>query len=165
MLKETIELEKLRQRVAVVDWERLDVSDLIERERPNGKEKKSAEAKLARLNEETRNLMSELHELVAKSPKEALTEWVNWHKGVLDEIIKNEPEQSANTRIAMARFVLGEWKKVLKGEQDFVRINKYFLKDYVAKAEEAFPMDKAAKIEKDIKPEETEKKSSWKFWK
>ena len=109
--------------------------------------------------------MAELHALIASSPKEAIVEWVNWHKSVLEEIIKNEPAGTANTRLGMAKFVLEGWEKLLKGEQEYVSINKYFLKDYVAKAEETFLQDMVAlRKEIEMKAKETKKKSSWKFW-
>jgi hypothetical protein len=156
MLKETIELEKLRQRIAVLDWEAIDLAEQIEREKPSGKKMKTAEERRSQVGAEFKKLTAELTGMIAKGPREALEEWVNWHKSELDEIIKSESEDSANTRLGMARFALAEWEKVLTGEHVFVRINKYFLKEYVAKAEQIFP--------KDTKPEEPAKKSSWKFW-
>lgn len=163
MLKETIELEKLRQRIAALDWEAIELAEQLEREKPSGKKMKSAEERRSQLGAEIKKLMAELRELIAKGPREAVEEWVNWHKAELDEIIRSEAEDSANTRLGMARFVLAGWEKVLTGEQDFVRINKYFLKEYVAKAEQTFPKDEVT-TQKNAKPEEPAKKSSWKFW-
>jgi len=157
MRKETIELEKLPQRIAILDWEATDLAEQLEREKPSGKKLKSAEERKAQLGAEIKKLMAELHDLIAKGPREAVEEWVNWHKAELDEIIRSEPDDGANTRLGMARFVLAGWDKVLKGEQDFVRINKYFLKEYVAKAEQTFPKDEVA-------TQKEAKKSSWKFW-
>jgi hypothetical protein len=51
----------------------------------------------------------------------------------------------------------------LKGEQDYLRINKYFLKDYVEKIKQTYPMDELSVLE-GANPEEPAKKSSWKFW-
>ncbi len=165
MRKETIELEKLRQRIAAFDWEAIDLASKLGGERPSEKEKKLVEQSIAPLNEEIKKLLVDLHELIVNSPKEAVVEWGNWHKGVLEEIIKNEPAGTANTRLGMAKFVLEGWKKLLKGEQEYVSINKYFLKDYVAKAEETFPQDMVAlRKEIEMKAKETKKKSSWKFW-
>ena len=165
MRKETIQLEKLRQRIAAFDWEANDLAFKIGGERPSEKGKKLVEQSIAPLQEETRRLLAELHDLIASSPKEAIVEWVNWHKSVLEEIIKNEPAGTANTRLGMAKFVLEGWEKLLKGEQEYVSINKYFLKDYVAKAEETFPQDMVAlRKEIEMKAKETKKKSSWKFW-
>jgi hypothetical protein len=163
MRKETIELETLRQRIAAFDWEAIDLAEQLERGLPGGKQTKAAEERRSRLGAEVRKLTAELHELIAQSPKEAIEEWVDWHKGVLEEIIQSEPEGTANTRLGMARFVLGGWEKLLKGGQDYVRINKYFLKDYVEKIQQTFPMDELP-ILKDADPEEPAQKSSWKFW-
>lgn len=157
MRKETIELEKLRQRIAILDWEATNLAEQLEREKPSGKKLKSAEERKVQLGAEIKKLMAELHELIAKGPREAVEEWVNWHKAELDEIIRSEPDDGANTRLGMARFVLAGWDKVLKGEQDFVRINKYFLKEYVANAEQTFPKD-------EVTAQKETKKSSWKFW-
>jgi hypothetical protein len=157
MLKETIELEKLRQRIAMLDWEAIDLAEQLKREKPSGKKLKSVEERRSQLAAEFKKLTTELTEMIAKGPREAVEEWVNWHKNELDEIIKSEPEDSSNTRLGMARFVLAGWEKVLTGEQVFIRINKYFLKEYIAKAEQTFPKDEVI-AQKEVK------KSSWKFW-
>lgn len=147
MLEETIQLERLRQSIEAAENEAGNMSDYLDRGRPNDQEQKSAQARIARMNEEAKKLKTELHELIGKTPREGLEEWVNWHKGVLQGILlENETDTKTKTRIHVARTTLEEWDKVLRGEQEYVGINWYFLKDYKDRAAREF------------------KKSSWKFW-
>jgi hypothetical protein len=59
----------------------------------------------------------------------------------------------AVTRRNVAKSTLQEWEKVRTGEQDYVRINWHFLKDY---------KESARKLGKNFKSDD---KSWWQFWK
>jgi hypothetical protein len=139
MLRETIALESLRQRIEQAEYEAGDLSDYIDRGKPNAGELKKAQETVAKRMSEAKALKTELHELIANSPKEAVEEWANWHRGVLQAILQESPAgATVATRISLARSTLEKWDKVLRGEQEYVGINWYFLKDYKEKAEKEF---------------------------
>jgi len=131
MREEATQLEVLRQRIEAAEYEAGNLSDYIDRGRPNDKELKSAHERIGQMNQEAASLKAQLREMIANSPKEAVEEWVNWHKNVLEEILKENPSDSnGKTRLHVANQTLAEWDKVLQGEQEHVNINWYFLKDY-----------------------------------
>lgn len=139
MLKETIALEMLRQKIGNAEFTAGDRSDYIDYGRPNASELKAAQETIARKMSEAAELKKELHTLIEQTPKNALEEWVNWHKNVLQEILREEPtDTNGKTRIFTARNTLTEWDKVLTREQDYVGINWHYLKDYKEKAEKQF---------------------------
>ena len=139
MLKETIALEMLRQKIGDAEFTAGDRSDYIDYGRPNASELKAAQETIARKMSEAAELKKELHMLIEQTPKDALEEWVNWHKNVLQEILREEStDTNGKTRIFTARNTLTEWDKVLTREQDYVGINWYYLKDYKEKAEKQF---------------------------
>jgi hypothetical protein len=147
MLKETIALETLRQKIGNAEFTAGDRSDYIDYGKPNASELKTAQEIIAKKMSEAAELKKELHALIEQTPKEALEEWVNWHKNVLQEILRETPTDThGKTRVFTARNTLAEWNKVLTREQDYVGINWHFLKDYKAKAEKEF------------------KNNWWKFW-
>lgn len=139
MLRETIALEALRQRIEQAEYDAGDLSDYIDRGKPNASELKKTRATIAKRMSEAKALKAELRETIAGSPKEAVEEWVNWHKGVLQAILQETPTgATVATRISLAKSTLENWEKVLRGEQEYVGINWYFLKDYKEKAEKEF---------------------------
>lgn len=139
MLKETIELERLRQQIENAEFAAGDSSDYIDYGKPNASQLKAAQETIAKKMSEAAELKKELHMLIEQTPREAVEEWVNWHKTILQEILK-EPATNTNarTRAFTARNTLAEWDKVLTREQDYVGINWYYLKDYKAKAQKEF---------------------------
>ena len=139
MLKETVELELLRQKIEKAEYDAGSTSDYIDRGRPDASQLKAANETIKKNMIEAKTLKAELHELIAKSPKEAIEEWVGWHKNVLQEILV-EPETNAHSKTGAftARKTLAEWEKALRKEQDYVSINWHFLKDYKARAEKEF---------------------------
>lgn len=148
MLKEAIALEELRQRIEKAEFDAGDSSDFIDYGRPDEKQLKAAKEFIAKRMSEAAALKAELHVLIEQSPKEAMEEWVNWHKNVLQEILLEPVTNShGKTRAFTARNTLAEWEKVLTREQEYVGINWHFLKDYKAKASKEFNSD------------------WWKFWK
>ena len=74
-------------------------------------------------------------------------------------------DRNATTRRFVAKNTLAEWEKVRAGEQDFVRINWHFLKDYregVRKIDNKAIVDSGSKMKE--KPT-SDAKSWWQFWK
>jgi len=135
MLKETITLEQLRQKIEKAEYEAGDASDFIDRGKPSASQLKSSQELIARKNAEAKQLKAELHELLNKCSSESIQEWVDWHKNILQPILQ---EQKDKTRILVAKQTIEAWDKVLRREQDYVGINWYYLKDYKQQAEKAF---------------------------
>jgi hypothetical protein len=58
-------------------------------------------------------------------------EWVNYHIAMLQKIVdEKSTEKNAAVRRNVAKGTIQEWEKVRAGEQEYVNINWYFLKDY-----------------------------------
>jgi len=142
MLKETFALEAMRQRIENAEFAAGDSSDFIDYGKPDKKQLKAAQETIAQKMKEAADLKAELHTLIEQTPKEAVVEWVNWHKAVLQNILV-EPETNTHTktRAFTARNTLAEWDKVLRREQDYVGINWHYLKDYKAKAKKEFKIN------------------------
>ena len=131
MLEETKRLEELRQKIETFENESGNLSDYLDRGKPNPSEQKAAMERMKHLDEEAKKLKTQLKSLIMNSPREALEEWVNFHAAILNRIIA-EPVKDANsrTRVFVAKQTLENWEKVRSGELDYVGINWYFLKDY-----------------------------------
>lgn len=162
MREETFQLEILRQRIEAAENESGNMSDYLDRGRPTGKEAKSAQERMEQMTAQANTLKVELRDLIAGSPREAVEEWVNWHKSVLEDILKQPPTgPNGKTRQHVARTTLAEWEEVLQGRREHVNINWYFLKDYQEKAQKTFKGGKFGAVPAQNK---STKKSWWKFW-
>ena len=150
MLEETIQLESLRQQIEDAEFTVGDQSDYLDLGKPNAAQAKSAKETIARMQAKSGELKTELHELIATVRREkpqALEEWVKFHKGILERIIA-EPTGNTKTKVRqnVARETSQAWDKVLAGEQEYVNINWYYLKDYKTEVRK------------------TGGKAWWKFW-
>jgi hypothetical protein len=158
MREEAIQLEILRQKIEAAEYEAGNMSDYIDRGKPNARELKSAQERIGQMNQEAASLKAQLRELIVMFPRDAVDEWVNWHRNVLQAILNENPtDRNAKTRQHVARTTLAEWDKVLRGEQEYVGINWYFLKDYKEKTQQIFKGGK-------LNNEEKSRKSWWKLW-
>lgn len=147
MLKEAIALEVFRQKIEKAEYIAGDRSDFIDHGRPDASQLKAAQDLITQKLSEAAELKKEFHTFIEQSPKEAVLEWVDWHRTILQTILlETATNTHGKTRLFTARNTLTEWEKVLTREQDYVGINWYYLKDYKAKAEKEF------------------KNSWWKFW-
>lgn len=159
MLAATIQLEKLRQRIEEMEYESGDRSDYLDRGKPSAAEAKRAQARIEELNSQSKAFKSELKQLIAvvrAEQPQAFEEWINYHTGILQKILDEKATNTnANTRKFVAKNTLQEWEKVRAGEQDYVGINWYFLKDYRASVRTF--------SEPGINTKES--KSWWQFWK
>ena len=169
MLTETVQLEKLRQRIDDVEYEAGSQSDYLDRGKPNAKQAKQAQESINKLNEQTRALQAELKDLLASvrsRQPQAIEEWVNYHTNILQKIVEEQAtDRNATTRRFVAKNTLAEWEKVRAGEQDFVRINWHFLKDY---REGVRKLDTQAVVPNSSKMKElptSDGKAWWQFWK
>ena len=169
MLAETLQLETLRQKIEDVEYEAGSQSDYLDRGKPSAKEAKHAQESINKLNEQTKALQAELKDLIARlrsQQPQAIDEWVNYHTGILQKIVEEQAtDRNATTRRFVAKNTLAEWEKVRAGEQDFVRINWYFLKDY---REGVRKIDNRAIALNSPKMKEqppSDGKAWWQFWK
>ena len=159
MLAEAIQLETLRQKIEDSEFEAGNQSDYLDRGQPNAALAKRAKELIAQLNSQTETAKTELKQLIASvraQQPQAVEEWVNFHIGILQKII-NEKTTGTNavTRRNVAKTTLQEWEKVRAGEQDYVRINWYFLKDYKESVRKLNSPGTGKTVDK----------SWWQFWK
>ena len=134
MFKETIQLETLRQKIEDAEIESGSQSDYLDRGQPNAGQVKQAQDTINKLRNQINVSRMELSKLIAivrlQSPQ-AINEWVNFHADILQKIVNEAPTgKNAKVRENLAKGALQEWEKVRNGEQDYVRINWYFLNDY-----------------------------------
>jgi|GEM_PF-1174214 len=162
MLKETTELESLRQKIEDAEYEAGDRSNYLDYGKPNPAQAKQARELIEKLKEESKAARAELKQLLgtlrAQQPQ-AIDEWVNYHAGILQKIIDEKTEAVITPRKNVAKETLQNWEKVRAGELDYVNINWHFLKDYKASVR-TITGGKAKAASKT-----TESKSWFQFWK
>ena len=85
MLAETIQLEKLRQKIEDVEYEAGSQSDYLDRGKPNSKQAKQAQESIDKLNEQTKALQAELKDLIsglqARQPHAVSWRKTHWQNG------------------------------------------------------------------------------------
>ena len=159
MLSETIQLETLRQRIEDSEFEAGNQSDYLDRGKPNAAQAKRAQEMIEDLNRQTEASKAELRQFIANvraQQPQALEEWINFHVSILQEITNEKSTGvQAVTRRNVAKGTLQEWENVRAGEQDFVRINWHFLKDYKERVRKLNNMGAKS----------SEGKAWWQFWK
>src|SRR5215510_2943349 len=143
MLPETLQLEKLRQQIEEAEFTIGDRSDYLDYGKPNPAEKKQAQELIEQVRNQSAELKAKLHDMIStvrRDNPEALNEWVNFHREILQRILS---EKAANTeatvRQSTARGTLNQWEKVIAGEKEYVNINWHYLKDYKAEVRKIFP--------------------------
>jgi hypothetical protein len=166
MLAETIQLETLRQRIEDAEYQAGDRSDFLDRGKPSAAQAKEARQLIDTLMSQSKSLKEELKQLIAAVRSQqplAFEEWINLHTAILRKII-DEQDTSANakTRKLIAKNTLQEWEKVRAGEQDYVGINWYFLKDY---RERVRKMDARSGMAATNTTPTKNGKAWWQFWK
>lgn len=142
MNDQAIRLESLRQEAQTFDLMAGNLYDYLDHGHPDEQQRRQALAEIADYEREEQERRRQLHEalvaLRAAAPQ-VVREWVGWHMDICQHIIaegKETPsDQDGNVtdqavRLHVAQQTLAEWKKVLSGEQDFVSINAYYLRDY-----------------------------------
>lgn len=134
MLSETVNLEKLRQKIEDLRAASGDRADYLDYGKPNPEQAKQANETIKKLDVEIKAAQAELKQqldaLRAQQPQ-AIEEWTSYHIALLQAIIaENSTDKNAGTRKFVAKETLQNWEKVRAGELDYVDINGYFLKDY-----------------------------------
>jgi hypothetical protein len=134
MLAETIQLETLRQKIEDVEYEAGSQSDYLDRGGPNPAQVRQAQTRIDKMNSQSQLLKAELKELIARvrvQQPQAIEEWVNYHVGILQKIADEKTTGTMEAvRRSVAKTTIQEWEKVRAGEQEYVTINWYYLKDY-----------------------------------
>jgi hypothetical protein len=158
---EALQLEGLRQQIQDLQEEINKEIGIVDHGRPEPK----PTPKVKKLQEQSRQARAQLRaalESVRRSKPEAITEWINYHKGFLEHIrAETSTEMNADTRRNFAGFCLQQWEKVAAGEQEFVYINEHFLKDYNTEVRNRAPKISAPQV---AEPQKAGK-SWWQFWK
>jgi hypothetical protein len=139
---EVIRLEALRQQLQASKFFAGSLVDYLNHGNPNHQEQEETIAGIEQYEAWARESQRQLHEMLSTlraTAPEVIEEWVQWHMGICNRIIaEGDTAESAQdglisdsaVRLYVARETLGEWKKVLSGEQDLVLINDYYLSDY-----------------------------------
>lgn len=167
MHPEAVQLEALRQKIEDVLYESGNQSDYLDRGKPNASQAKKAQELMTDLNNQGKTLQAELKQLIVTTRStnpQAVEEWVNYHIDLLQKIVDEKSnEKNAAVRKNVAKGTIQEWEKVQAGEQDYVNINWYFLKDYKAEVRSIT----GGTPKKAVSPSasKTEDKAWWQFWK
>ena len=167
MFAESVQLETLRQKIEDALYEGANQSEMRDRSKlPPGEATKVQES-IRQLDSQAKALQAELKQLIASvrlQHPQAFDEWINYHTGMLQKILdeKVTGTQAAPRRL-VAKQTMEEWEKVRAGEQEYVNINWYFLKDY--KAEVRTTTGGRVKKAESASQKKTEGKAWWQFWK
>jgi len=167
MLTETIQLETMRQKIEDVEYEAGDRANYLDYGKPNPAQAKQAKELIENLNSQSKELRAEFKQLIAtvrSQQPQAFEEWINYHIGMLQTIVDENPAgKDARTRKFVAKQTLEQWEKVRAGEQEYVNINWHFLKDYKADVR-TITGGRVKKAESNSQVE-NEGKAWWQFWK
>jgi len=157
MLPETLQLERFRQQIQNLEQTITDQTEYIDHGLPNPKQSR----KVMKMREQSKQLRAELRsaiDTVRRQRPEAFSEWVNFHKSILERILTEQStDRNADTRRNLAGLALSNWDKVVSGEREYVFISPFFMKDYDTVVRDLFPQPINT-------PPETNK-SWWQFWK
>lgn len=164
MLPETIQLEKLRQKIEDAEYESGSQSDYLDYGKPNKQQAQAAQENIAHLKVQSKEARAELHDLIGtvrKSNPEAFTAWIAMHTEILQRIMaETGGDRNAPVRKNVARETLQLWEKVAGGEQEYININWHFLKDYKAEVRRLINPNKA-----EVQDQNNTGKAWWQFWK
>ena len=167
MHPQAVQLETLRQKIEDVLYESGNQSDYLDRGKPNASQAKKAQELMTDLNNQGKALQAELKQLIATTRSnnpQAVEEWIDYHIGLLQKIVdEKSTEKNAAVRRNVAKGTIQEWEKVRAGEQEYVNINWYFLKDYKAGVRSI--TRGVSKTVDSTSGNKTEDKAWWQFWK
>jgi len=134
MLQEVIDLEKLRQQVERVENQIGSLSDYLDRGKPSEQQQQQTAKQIAAQTNHSAALQAQLHDRLAAlraSQPHVIEQWVQWHREICQRIMaETDGHRQQKVRQMLAGQTLEAWKKVLRGNQDTVLINWYFLDDY-----------------------------------
>lgn len=139
---EIIKIEKLRQQIEAFRWWAGSTGDYIDHGHPDAQDEREAYDRMGEYANQSALSLAQLHEqltVLRSTHPEIIEAWCQYHIKICVHIIDEErgfePYQDGRisdgaVRLYVAQETLGEWEKVLRGEQDFVSINSAFLEDY-----------------------------------
>ena len=167
MHAEAVQLEALRQKIEDALYESAMNSEMLDRGKPSAAETKKTRETINQLDRQAKALKEELKQTIAATRlqnPQAFEEWIDYHIGTLQNIVdEKSTEKNAAVRRNVAKGTIQEWEKVRAGEQEYVNINWYFLKDYKAGVRSI--TRGVSKTADNISGSKTEDKAWWQFWK
>jgi hypothetical protein len=167
MLKETIQLETVRQKIEDTYEASVMQSEMLDRGMVARAKEKETREFVNQHNNQAKALKEELKQLIAATRSQnpqAFEEWIDYHIAMLQKVLdEKSTEKNAAVRRNVAKGTIQEWEKVRAGEQEYVNINGYYLEDYRANVRK-IKGGRTATVEKSG-PGETEGKAWWQFWK
>ncbi|MBN1372673.1 MAG: hypothetical protein JW987_12100 [Anaerolineaceae bacterium] len=129
-------LEELRRQAEAAENHAGSLGDYLDRARPSETEAREAYEEMQRSRAEAEGFIAELSNLLAqlrRDAPEAVAAWAERHRAACQAMRAGTPARDQDF-LATRDFVIGEtlaeWEKVLRGEQDYVRINWYFMEGY-----------------------------------
>lgn len=172
MFTETVQLEKLRQKIEELNYQSGDRANYIDYGKPNPAQLKEAQDVLKKLDVEIKAGEAELKQMLdmlRKQQPQVVEEWVKYHISLLEMVIaQNSTDRDARTRKYVAKQTIENWEKLRSGDVDYVHINDGFLMDYkihVRTINENSQVGEKIKTMKTSSQAKTEGKAWWQFWK
>lgn len=129
-------LEKLRQRAEAAENNAGSLGDYLDRGHPNEAKAREACEEMQRSRAEAEAVIAELSALLTQlrqDAPEAVAAWAERHRAACQAMRADHTPRDQDfltTRDFVIGETLTEWEKVLRGEQNYVRINWYFMKGY-----------------------------------
>ena len=168
MLKETVQLEKQRQKIEDLREQSGDRANYIDYGKPNPEQLKEAQETLKKLDAEIKagqvELKQTLDALRSQQPQ-IIEEWVKYHISLLESVIAEKAtDRDAGTRRYVAKQTIADWEKVRAGELDYVNINGGFLKEYKNHVRSINENSQIGEFATSSRAK-AEAKAWWQFWK
>ena len=167
MHPEAVKLETLRQKIEDTYAASVMQSEMLDRGAVARAKEKETREFVDRHNNQAKALKEELKQMIAATRSQnpqAFEEWINYHIAMLQKIADENTEgDKARLRRSVAKQTIAEWERVRAGEQEYVNINGYYLKDYRDNVRK-IKRGHTATVEKSA-PGETKGKAWWQFWK
>lgn len=129
-------LEELRRKAEAAENHAGSLGDYLDRARPSEAEAREAYEEMQRSRAEADGFIAELSGLLSqlrRDTPEAVAAWTERHRAACQAMRADQTSRDQDflsTRDFVIGETLAEWEKVLRGEQNYVRINWYFMEGY-----------------------------------
>ena len=129
-------LEDLRRRAEAAENHAGSLGDYLDRGRPSEAKAQEAYDEMRRSRAEAEGIITELSALLTQLRRDApgaVADWAERHRAACQAMRADQTPRDQDflfTRDFVIGETLAEWDKVLRGEQDYVRINWYFMEGY-----------------------------------
>lgn len=134
-----LRLERLRQEVESWSWQAGSLGDYLDLGNPSPARAVQARAIMQASEKSAEDARQRLIELLATTRAEspaAVADWTSLHMAILRRILR-EPDpgpagagSDRSVRLYVARETLTKWRRVARGEDEVVLINRGYLEDY-----------------------------------